>query len=265
MTMFQTLFGGAFLIIALYYALRALGVSNYWRGVISGTASVTAYLALSIASWPGGDVVSMHMAVFLATATALTLIGGRRPGAGKGLHWGPRVIIGFFLILFVIDGTLLMISGQGLPPALARWLLPAPENNPSTPIHTAFSGVVPHGEEAAKTINQFMSAAEKQRRLGWSVTLSGLDGLRQGSRPAVSVTARDAAAQSLQGAMARLAIIRPGLSRPEQVSDLVETDPGVYRGQLAPVLPGTWVVAVQLRRGDERFEMQRHIEVSAAQ
>ncbi|MDP1896584.1 MAG: nitrogen fixation protein FixH, partial [Sulfurimicrobium sp.] len=61
--MFQTLFGGALLIIVLYYLLRVFGVSNYWRSVISGTFSVTAYLAYSVVKWPGGDVVSMHMAV----------------------------------------------------------------------------------------------------------------------------------------------------------------------------------------------------------
>lgn len=262
--MFQTLFGGALLIIVAYYLLRAFGVSNYWRGVISGTVSITAYLALSIMRWPGGDVVSMHMAVYLATATVLTLIGGRKPGTARRLHWGPKVIIAFFLLLFVIDGGLLLISGQGVPPAVAKWLLP-PAKNSTTPSHTAFSGVVPHGEEAAKTINQFMKNAEKQRRLGWEVSISGLEGLGHGSRPTVSVIAHDANAQPLQGAKVELAIARPGLAQTEQLIELVETDPGVYRGQLLLKLPGKWVAAVQIQRGGDRFELQQHIEVSTAQ
>lgn len=263
--MFQTLFGGALLIVALYYLLRAFGVSNYWRGVISGTVSVTAYLAISISSWPGGDVVSMHMAVFLATATVLTLIGQRKAGAVKKLHWGPKLIIGFFLLLFVIDGGLLMISGQGVPPAVAKWFLPAPAKKSANPPHTAFSGVVPHGEEAAKTISQFMKSAEKQRRLGWNVTISGLEGLKQGSQASVSVAAHDASALPLRGASVKLAIVRPGLATPEQLSELVETDPGIYRGQVTMTLPGVWIAALQLQRGDERYEQQQHIKVSAAQ
>ena len=263
--MFQTLFGGALLIIVLYYVLRAFGVSNYWRGVISGTVSVTAYLALSTTQWPGGDVVSMHMAVFLATATVLTLIGGRKPGAAKKLHWGPKLIIGFFLLLFVIDGGLLLISGQGVPPSVAKWLLPVPESKSTNPPHTAFSGVVPHDEEAAKTINQFMKTAEKQRRLGWEVTIAGLDEIAQGHQLTVSVTAHEPGEQPLRGATVKIAIVRPGLTQPEQLVDLVETDPGVYRGELTMNLPGKWVAAVQLQRDDDRFEMQRHIEVSAAQ
>lgn len=262
--MFQTLFGGALLIVALYYVLRAFGVSNYWRGVISGTLSVTAYLVLSILQWPGGDVVSMHMAVFLATATALTVIGEHKPGTVKRLHWGPKLIIAFFMLLFVIDGGLLLVAGQGVPPAVAKWLLPEPAKKSSTPVHTAFSGVVPHGEEAAKTINQFMKNAEKQRRLGWEVTIAGLDGVRQGGTPGVSVNALDGSAQPLRGASVQLAIVRPGLTEPEQLVDLVETDPGVYRGQVAMTLPGKWVAAVQLQRGEDRFEMQQQLEVSTA-
>lgn len=262
--MFQTLFGGALLIIAMYYVLRAFGVSNYWRGVISGTMSVTAYLALSIVKWPGGDVVSMHMAVFLATATVLTLIGGRKPGVAKRLHWGPKVIIGFFLLLFVIDGALLMIAGQGVPPAVAKWLLP-PSKNSGTPAHTAFSGVVPHGEEAAKTINQFMKNAEKQRRLGWIVSIAGLEEIKQGKQHGITVIANDDKAQPLRGATARLAVVRPGLANPEQQVELVETDPGVYRGQVTLNLPGVWVAAIQLQRGEDRYELQQNIEFAAAQ
>lgn len=261
--MFETLFGGALLIIVFYYILRAFGVSNYWRGVISGTLSVTAYLAISIIKWPGGDVVSMHMAVFLATATVLTLIGGRKPGSAKRLHWGPKVIILFFLLLFVIDGGLLMISGQGVPPAVAKWLLP-PAKKSTTQAHTAFSGVVPHGEEAAKTISQFMKSADKQRKLGWEIMVSGLDGLRQDDSASVAVSAKDASLKPLRGGVVKLAIARPGLVEPEQLAELVETDPGIYRGQLKIALPGIWVAAVQLQRGEDRFEMQQHIEVAVA-
>jgi nitrogen fixation protein FixH len=206
----------------------------------------------------------MHMAVFLATATVLTLIGGRKPGTGKPLHWGPKIIIGFFLILFVIDGSLLMISGQGVPPVVAKWLLPPGKNSAHPTTHTAFSGVVSHGEEAAKTINQFMSNAEKQRKLGWEIAIVGLDELRQGSPSTVSVTAHDTNARALQGAQVKVAIARPGLVQPAQLLELHETDPGVYRGTLTMELPGVWVLAVQLQRGKDLFEQQQHISVSAA-
>ena len=157
-----------------------------------------------------------------------------------------------------------MISGQGVPPVVAKWLLPPGKNSAHPTTHTAFSGVVSHGEEAAKTINQFMSNAEKQRKLGWEIAIVGLDEIRQGSPSTVSVTAHDTNARALQGAQVKVAIARPGLVQPAQLLELDETDPGVYRGTLTMELPGVWVLAVQLQRGKDLFEQQQHISVSAA-
>lgn len=262
--MFQTLFGGAMLIIALFYLLRAFGVSNYWRGVISGLVPAVGYMAYATVQWPGGDVMSMHVAVYLATATVLTLIGGRKAAEAKSLHWAPRLIILFFLGLFVVDGILLLVSGQGVPPAVAKWLLPPAKKNTQV-AHTAFSGVVPHGEDAAKTINQFMASTDKQNRLGWEVRVGGLERLVQGDQANIALVAREADGRPLRGGTAVLAMLRPGVAQPEQMISLTETDPGIYRGQLALTLPGLWVAVVRMQRANDRFETQQHVEVSAAQ
>lgn len=260
--MFQTLFGGALVIIVLYYLLRAFGVSNYWRGVISGIVPAIGYMAYATVRWPGGDVMSMHVAVYLATATVLTLIGARKTGEAKQLHWAPRLIMVFFLGLFVVDGILLLVSGQGVPPSVAKWLLPPAKKNTQV-AHTAFSGVVPHGEEAAKTINQFMASTEKQNRLGWEVNITGLERLMLGGQASIALSAREADGRPLRGATVALAMLRPGLAQPEQMVSLVETDAGVYRGQLSLTLPGLWVAAIRLQRANDRYETQQHVEVSA--
>lgn len=261
--MFQTLFGGALLIIVLYYLLRVFGVSNYWRGVISGIVPVIAFMAYATAHWPGGDVMSMHIAVYLATATVLTLIGSRKTAEAKQLHWAPRLIILFFLCLFVVDGTLLLVSGQGVPPAVAKWLLPPAKKNTQI-AHTAFSGVVPHGEEAAKTISQYMASTDKQNRLGWQVSISGLEHPITGGEANIALNAREADGRPLSGATVALAMLRPGLAQPEQMVSLVETDAGVYRGQLPMTLPGLWVAVIRLQRANDRYETQQHVEVAAA-
>ncbi|MDP2830104.1 MAG: FixH family protein [Sulfuricellaceae bacterium] len=258
--MFQTLFGGVLAIAAIYYLLKMLGVSNYWRGIISGLLPVSAYMGWSIIHWPGGDVLSMHMAVYMATATVLTLVGGRKSGERKALHWGPKLIMGFFLLLFAIDGSLLLISGQGIPEPIAKWLLP-PAKKSVTPAHTAFSGVVPHGEEAAKTISQHRASTEKQNRLGWQVQTYGLEKITLGKEGMITVAVRDAEGKPLTKARAALAVIRPGATQPEQMLDLVETDPGDYRAPLNVLQPGVAVVVVRLQRDKDKFELERQIEL----
>jgi len=262
--MFETLFGGALVIIVLYFLLRAFGVSNYWRGVISGVVPVIGYLGLSTANWPGGDVISMHMAVYLATATVLTVVGARQRGEAKRLHWGPKLIIGFFLVLFVIDGTLLVVSGQGVPQAVAKWMLPAAKKTSHT-AHTAFSGVVAHGEEAAKSINQFLANSDKQQKLGWDVSVAGMEKIVQGHQTNVAVTVNGADTQPLRGAVAAMALLRPGMAKPEQIIDLLESEPGVYRAQVILPQAGLWLVAIRLQRSNDRFEVQQQLEISASQ
>ncbi|BCB25424.1 hypothetical protein SKTS_03100 [Sulfurimicrobium lacus] len=262
--MFETLFGGALAIIVLYYLLRAFGVSNYWRGVISGVVPVIGYLGLSTSNWPGGDVISMHMAVYLATATVLTVIGARKAGEKKRLHWGPKVIMIFFLALFVIDGTLLVVSGQGVPQAVAKWILP-PAKKTSQTAHTAFSGVVPHGEEAAKSINQFLASTDKQNKLGWNVSVAGLENVAAGRQTSLAVTAKSADGQPLRGAVAAMALLRPGMAQAEQILDLVETDPGVYRTPVTVPQSGGWLAAIRLQRSNDRYEVQQHLDVAAKQ
>lgn len=262
--MFETLFGGALVIIVLYFLLRAFGVSNYWRGVISGVVPVIGYLGLSTAKWPGGDVISMHMAVYLATATVLTVVGARQRGEVKRLHWGPKVIIVFFLVLFVIDGTLLVVSGQGVPQAVAKWMLP-PAKKTSHTAHTAFSGVVPHGEEAAKSINQFLANTDKQQKLGWDLSVAGMEKMVQGRQVSVAVTVNGADAQPLRGAVAAMALLRPGMAQPEQILDLVEAEPGVYRARITVAQAGLWLAAIRLQRANERYEVQQQLDISATQ
>lgn len=262
--MFETLFGGALTIIVLYYLLRAFGMGNYWRGVISGIVPVIGYLGMSASNWPGGDVISMHLAVYLATATVLTVVGARKRGEMKRLHWGPKVIIIFFLALFVIDGSLLVVSGQGVPQAVAKWILP-PAKKTDHAAHTAFSGVVPHGEEAARSISQFRASTDKQNRLGWNVSVAGLEKIVQGRQASVAVTSRGADGQPLRGATAAMAVSRPGMAKPEQILDLVETDPGVYRTQITVERSGIWLAAIRLQHGKDRYEVQQQLDVSAAQ
>lgn len=155
-----SLFGGALLIVLLYAVLGWLRLPNYWRAVISGGVVLLLYLVLIARHWPGLDVVAMHSVVFVATAAIMSLRANRRSQSAAKLHWAPKLIIGFFAVLFVVNGTLIYVASHGLPEFVAKHM---PDANKGG-AHTGFPGVTPHGEEAAKAVNSHLKEQAERRQ-----------------------------------------------------------------------------------------------------
>ena len=257
--MTQTLFGGVILIALIYFALRLAGVSNYWRGVISGVIPMVGMLAYSMNHWPGGDMMTLHIAVYVATATVLTL-GGAKAGTGQRLHWIPAMFIAFFIGLAVLMAAFLSISMRGLPPSVAKWVMPGAKEKI---VHTAFSGEVPHDEEAGKAVTQYLKKADAQRQLGWQIDVSGLDGLFQSQARDISVTLRDKGEHLIEGATVHLVLKRPASEQPEKSIGLAALGAGRYRAQAQLDQPGLWIAVLQIERGQDKYETAKEIIVQA--
>ncbi|MBS4097242.1 MAG: FixH family protein [Sulfuricella sp.] len=255
--MIITLFGGAVVIALIYFILKWMGVSNYWRGVISGVIPTVGMVAYGLNRWPGGDVMTIHVAVYVATATVLTLGGGTKKSTGSPVHWIPALIIGFFVTLAVLMALFLSVAVRGLPPEIAQMVMPGKQ----TRIHTAFSGEVPHDAEAAKTISQYMKKSERMRQLGWQVEVDGLDGLRQGESKAVVVKILDKSGQPVEGATVSLTLKRPATTQSEQELPVTPLGAGKYQGKVQFDAPGQWVAILQIERGPDKFETAREILV----
>ena len=258
-----TLFGGAALIALLYFGLRLAGVSNYWRGVISGALPTLAIMFYSLSHWPGGDVVALHLALYVATAIVLTLTGDRKAGAPRQpMHWIPKIIVGFFLTLALLMAAFVSIAISGLPPSLAKWALP---DAGGRQIYTAFSGEVQHDEAAAKVISQYMKKSVRQRQLGWQIEVAGLDQLKPGQAGEVIVSASDKAQQPLEGATVTLTIKRPadGANTGES-AELTAFAPGRYHAQVSMDRSGQWVAVLLIERGQDKFETAKEIIVPAS-
>ncbi|MGD9787284.1 MAG: FixH family protein [Sulfuricellaceae bacterium] len=259
MTLIETLFGGILGIAGLHFLLRFVKVGNYWRGVLSGVLPTVAYLVYASKQWPGGDVVAVHITVYLAAATVITIAGSNKQGGSGKLHWAPMLLIGFFVVLATLMASFVMISIRGLPTNVAQMLLPTKSDRP---IHTAFSGVVPHNEEAAKTIAQHMSAQEKQRRLGWKVEVDGLEAASASRSVEVKVATRDGA--PLQNAKVVISIQPLADAESRQDVELKEENPGAYRGQLNFARPGRWVVELHIQSGNDAYQVEQSVSVPKA-
>lgn len=261
MALVETLFGGLLLIVGSHLLLRLAKIGNYWRGVLSGLLPMVGYLVLASRQWPGGDVVAVHITVFLAAATVMTIIGGNKEGGNAKLHWAPMLLVAFFAVLAVLMASFVVISVRGLPTELAQVFLPKAANRN---VHTAFSGVVEHDEQAAKSISQHLSTQERQQKLGWRVEVSGLETIAGNRVADIRVQALDGESKPLQNAQVKVSM-QP-LANIDGLRDVTlnETEPGSYRGRVEFDRAGRWVVNLQIEHGKDTYQVEHSVNVPKA-
>ncbi|MEW6415276.1 MAG: FixH family protein [Pseudomonadota bacterium] len=238
-----TLSGGLVAVLVLYVlGGRVPGLSPGLRALLAGLLPLLGYFLLIVGRWPGLDVAAIHISVFLAASLVLHVITQFRQRSGGRLHWAPRLLIVFFLGLVVLNGTMLYIATQGLPDPVARlWL-----SGDGSPVHSGFSGVVPHGQQAAKAVSSELSQAHREARIGWQVDLTGLEGNARAHW--IQLRVRDRTGLPVEGIEAQLRLLRPGATQPALTLGLDARAAGVYEGRLALPAGGRWVVEVRLLR-----------------
>ena len=240
MTTLTTLFGGLLLMLGLYSALSwVVALSMALRATLASSITLIVYFLLIVGRWPGLDVVAMHISIFLVSGLLLYLFSSRRRNKA-GLHWVPKILIGFFVLLAGINSFLLYISTHGLPPKLAHLWLPG-----NDVVNSGFSGVVEHGEEAAKAVSSELSRSHAATELGWRIQIAGLQELAHASQ-IVSVKVMDRSGLPLRGLQAELHLLRPGATHPAAIMPLVYKDAGEYSNVLDLPAKGRWLVEVVL-------------------
>lgn len=246
MNTLTTLFGGLAAVFVLYAAGGAVrGLPPALRALLAGLIPLLAYFVLIVGRWPGLDVAAIHISVFLAAALVLfALTQFRRRSTGR-MHWAPKLLTAFFIGLVFLNATLLYIATKGLPDPIARWWL----GGDGGPVHSGFSGVVPHSQGAAKAVSSELSQLHRESQLGWQVELSGLDA--EGRTRPVEVRVKDRTGLPVAGLQAEVRLSRPGASTATGTLVLEPAEAGVYIGALALPAGGRWLAEVRLSQGKE--------------
>lgn len=258
MNTFSTLFGGLVAVLALYTVGAAVrGLSPMLRAVLAGVVPLGAYFVFIVGRWPGLDVVAIHVSVFLATALVLFAMTQFRQRAVGRLHWAPKLLIGFFIGLVFLNATFLYISNKGLPEPIARWWM----GSNGGPVYSGFSGVVPHGEGAAKAVSSELKEAYRESLLGWQVDVSGLDNVDSRSIP-IQVRVKDRTGLPVERVDAEVRLMRPGSTKPALTLPLVSGEAGVYLGTLSVPAAGRWLLELKLMR-DGELHVHRIQELAA--
>lgn len=257
MSLLLTLFGGMLVTAALYGLSRRFGLSNFWAAVTAAVLPSMAYLAYAAGTWPGLDVITIHIVLYPTVAVLLNQLYGSKAEHDKSMHWAPKVMIAFFSFIIVICGALVYIAVNGLPEGLARQLLPNAEGRR---LHTGFAGVVAHHEEAAKTIGAHMMMEDRLSRQGWRLDVAGVNDLQSGRPGDLTVKLRDKQGQGVSGVEVRIIFARPG-DDTGPAARLDETAVGEYRGASPALEAGVWVAQVELTRGKTYIALQHTMQV----
>lgn len=238
-----TLSGGLVAVFVLY-ALggRVPGLPPLLRALLAGLLPLLAYFLLIVGRWPGLDVAAIHISVFLAAGLVLHAVTQFRHRSGGRMHWAPKLLIVFFAGLAVLNGTLLYIATQGLPEPIGRWWL----SHDGSTVHSGFSGVVQHGQQAAKAVSSELTQAHRESLTGWQVDVLGLGGDAMARLAQVRV--RDRTGLPVEGVEAQLRLLRPGAAQPVLTLALDARAAGVYEGVLQLPAGGRWIADVRLLR-----------------
>lgn len=259
MTTTQTLFGGLALVGIIYYGLRALRVSNYWAAVAAAGVPIVAYIVSKSGKWPGADQFAMHIAAYVAAATGLALIGTRAVGAARRMHWAPRALIVFFVVLFFINAALMTIASQGLPPFIASLLLPGERAGIT---RTAFPGVVPHDRAAAKSISTELEQRQRLAALGWRLDLRGFDDWQAGQQQRIELTIKAAALP--RDLKATLELRRSGGREAQLSVPYGRIAPGHFVATITAPDEGSWIAVVELTFAEESLRFEHALRIAQA-
>ena len=238
-----TLLGGVLLLVVLHALLGAMPkLPPALRAILASSLSLVAYFGLTLGRWPGLDVVAMHISVFLVAGLLLYMFSQYRSRRTGRLHWVPKLLIAFFVLLAVINTFLLYIATRGLPPALAQFWLPG-----GSTVNTGFSGVVQHGQEAAKAVSSELNRSYSAAQLGWRIHLNGMPASVQ-APPLISVRVLDRSGSPVADLQAEMQLSRPGSAQIESRIPLPAKSPGEYGNVLVFPGGGRWLLDLQLRQ-----------------
>ncbi len=255
------------LLFLLLYGLTPLGSTAAALAVV--LLAILSLLAYSLIDWPGADVLAMYIAVLSVTAYLLAIIASardrRRAGdaGGRWFHWGPALLVLFFLVLFAFDSLFVFVSRDGLPGPLSRWVLP--HNDSGRQVKSVFPGVISRDFQKKEALyNDYLQQVEKQQARGWQISKGWLGTPVVGRSAVFQVRIVERDGTPVMGAKIAGVYQRASDSRLDQPFTMKELQDGYYQATLSLPEPGHWDLELIITRGEQRHELHARTSVQAA-
>lgn len=257
---------GILSIIVLFFLLK-------WRwkqagrpiAMILGILSIAAYAPYAITHWPGADVVTMIIVLYVATAFILGFIfPPRKDKDGKmAFHWGPTYVIIFLSVVVLLDSIFVTLASSGLSEHAAKELLPKPDEG--TQVTSFFPGTVSRDyQKNLEQFNKYDAALDQQIQRGWKVHKGWVDSPIAHKPALFRISVSDKQGNPISGATVQVHFMRPADKRKDFLTDLPESKPGVYQEALTMSNPGLWEVVIRIKKGEAQFQLdgQTYVNLS---
>ena len=262
---------GIVLIVALFFMMRrVLGWGVYAVAGLLLLLVVAVYGVYAMLKWPGLDVFALHLVLYSLTIYIVALITQQNmamkksANTGAKWHWGPIVIIGFFIGVILINTLFVMMAQQGTDTTLARLMLPAPQS--AKEVHSGFPGTVFHNfREKEDEFNHYQHLRHEQTQRGWRVRQGWQEHAIAEAPATLLLEVLDKQGNAVQLDTASGKFLYPGNSRFDVNVELHKQNTPYYQAQVVLPKPGRWELVLILRRGDERHEVIAKTDVLPAQ
>lgn len=227
------------------------------------------YVPLAVMHWASLDVFAIHFAFFTMAAVLPGIIVGNRRGtqadAGR-FHWGPGIIIGFFMILVVVDSTIITLANSGASADFIHKFLPQPQRESAQNVTSAFPGTISNDYQKKYDLyNNYIAQLKTQKERGWQVADGWLEKPQSGKPSMFRIHVTDKAGQAVTGGKVALSFLRPSDKALDVNLELPEAAPGFYAQPVSLPAPGAWTMVISITRGDEVHEVKGDTWVEAKQ
>jgi len=230
--------------------------------------AVALFLPFGILNWQGLDYFIIHVTFYIMIPYVLGIITSHWEARQaensetpqRWFHWGPAVLVGFFLTLVVVDGTILTLAEKGMNANFAKRFLPEPRSK--NIIVSKFPGPVSHDyQEKEAQFNQYLKARESQQKRGWKVQKGWL-GKAIANQPAIfKIKVVDQQGDPVSQASVTGRFLRSSDENKDIEFSMQESNPGEYLVKLILPEPGRWSLVAKIERGDESHEVRAVTQV----
>ncbi len=266
--------GVLFSFALFFFIYKGLGKSGKLAALLTILVTQAIYIPLSVMHWDGLDVFAIHFAFFTMTAYGMGIITSNRDarlsreGKGKAgwFHWAPAIIVGFFLILVVVDSTILTLAGKGASADFIRQYLPEPQRQSAKNVTSAFPGTVSHDfHKKYDLYNNYVAQLKTQKERGWKISDGWLEKPVTGKASTFRIQVTDKDGQAVIGGKVTVSFLRPSDSKLDEQLELPESAPGHYGTVIQLPAPGLWSMVISITRGEEVHEVKGETWVEESQ